>query len=93
MRGSFVVGVFGPDGTGVDPGFDFRDLIGGERFAFRRHAFVAGGGDALEEWRGARFGGDNGCAAFTAFEGVWFGVEAEVGFLFFRAVAFDTALF
>jgi hypothetical protein len=24
--GGFVLGVFGPDGTGVDPGFDFRDL-------------------------------------------------------------------
>jgi len=88
----FVLGVFGPDGTGVDPGFDFGDLIGGEGLAFRRHALVTGGGDALEERLSTRFGGNDGGAAFAAFESMWFGIEAEVGFLFFRAVAFDAAL-
>ena len=48
--GGAVGGVFGPDGAGVDPCFDSCDLRGSEGFALGRHALVAGGGDALEEW-------------------------------------------
>ena len=92
-QGGLVGGVFRPDGTGTDPGFNGFDLCRRERIALRRHAlFLIAMDDALVERRFGYVSGNNGRSVMTALEGKRFGIKTELALLLFFAMTLDAAL-
>ena len=94
FRRRFGHHAFRPDRALVDPVPDQIGLRLGQRIAFAGHDVIVAGrqGDAMVEVAFVRMAGHDGQAVLAALHGRRLGIEAQVAFLFFRAVAFDAVL-